>query len=349
VNSRRVLVCWPKVPFVQGGTEALIQALVQNLRNESVETDTIELPLEHSPHEALIRSSAAWRMLDVANGSTEADLLIATKFPSYFVQHPRKIVWLIHQFRQIYDWYGTGYSNFHQPRPDNYQALKWIVEQDRQCLQEAKAIYTISDNVRKRLYDYLGITSEVLYPPPYLQGKFYCDRYDPVILVVQRLESNKRTELLINSLSLLKGNYQVSIIGVGPDEEALRSQVNKLHLNDRITFLGKVSEKDLLQCYASCRLLYYAPFDEDYGFVTLEAFLSKKPVVTTTDSGGPLEFVHHQVNGWIASPEPEQIAEGLQALLENASLAKSWGEKGYRQYRHLNWRNTINVLLKHLS
>lgn len=348
MNGQRVLVCWPKVPFVQGGTEGLIQALVENLRKESLDTDTVELPLQHWPHEALIRSSALWRMLDVGNGNYEADLLIATKFPSYFVQHSKKIVWLIHQFRQIYDWYDTPYSHFQQPRPDNYQALKWIVEQDRQSLQESKAIYAISNNVRKRLFDYLGLESEVLYPPPYLHDQFYCESYDPVILVVQRLESNKRTNLLIDSLRLLKGNYQVWIVGRGPEEEALKSRVNELHLNDRVSFLGKISDKDLLQCYASCRLLFYAPFDEDYGFVTLEAFLSRKPVVTTTDSGGPLEFVNHQVNGWIARPEPQQIAEGLQSLLEDSSLARLWGERGYRQYRHINWKNTINVLLKHL-
>ena len=343
-----MLVCWPKVLYVRGGTEALVHTLVNKLRDESVETDTIELPLQHYPNESLLRSMALWRMLDLNSGADD-DLLISTKFPSYYVQHPRKVVWLIHQFRQIYDWYETEYSTFKKPRPDNYQVLRWIVEQDRQSLQECKAIYTISENVRKRLVKYLGIEAEVLYPPPPMDGKYYCENYDPVILIVQRLEANKRTELLINSLQHLRVDYRVQIVGSGPDESYLRNCMNELHLNDRVEFLGKVSSDHLLQLYARCRVVLYAPYDEDYGFVPLEAFLSKKPVVTSNDSGGPLEFVRHRINGWIAEPNPSSLAQGLQVLLEDSAIAKAWGEAGFQQYSHFSWKKTVDILLKHRS
>jgi glycosyltransferase involved in cell wall biosynthesis len=350
MSAKRVLVCWPKVLYVRGGTEVQVLTLVQKLKEASVETDTIELPLQHWPNDALLRSMALWRLLDLKNGDgSDVDLLIATKFPSYFVQHPKKIVWLTHQFRQIYDWYETEYSAFKQPRSDNYQVLKWIVEHDRQSLEECKVIYTISNNVRERLLKYLGINAEVLYPPPSMEGKYYCRNYEPFILIVQRLEANKRTELLIRSLQHLKGNYRVQIVGTGPEEIAVRNCVNELHLNDRVDFQGRVSSQYLLELYATCRLVFYAPFDEDYGYVPIEAFLSKKPVVTSLDSGGPLEFVRHQINGWIAEPNSEALAQGLQRLLDDASLAQVWGEKGFQQYSHFNWKNTINTLLKHVS
>ena len=48
--------------------------------------------------------------------------------------------------------------------------------------------------------------------------------------------------------------------------------------------------------------IVFAPFDEDYGYVTLESFLAHKPVITTPDAGGPLEFVRDDDNGLICEP-----------------------------------------------
>ena len=64
-------------------------------------------------------------------------------------------------------------------------------------------------------------------------------------------------------------------------------------------------DEDLLALYAGCRAVLYAPLDEDYGYVPVEAFLSQRPVITTGDAGGPLEFVEDGVDGLVRPPEPE--------------------------------------------
>ena len=55
----------------------------------------------------------AWRLLDLSEvDGQRIDLVIATRFPSYLVKHPNKVVWLVHQLRQAYDLHGTRYSDF---------------------------------------------------------------------------------------------------------------------------------------------------------------------------------------------------------------------------------------------
>ena len=48
-----------------------------------------------------------------------------------------------------------------------------------------------------------------------------------------------------------------------------------------------ISDEEKLRLYANCLGVIYPPLDEDYGYITLEAMLAQKPVVTTRDAGGP--------------------------------------------------------------
>jgi hypothetical protein len=75
--------------------------------------------------ERLIPSALAWRLLDLEHvNGVPVDQIICTKFPSYAARHPRKVVWLVHQHRQAYDWYGTPLSDFANTpgRPRNPRA-----------------------------------------------------------------------------------------------------------------------------------------------------------------------------------------------------------------------------------
>ncbi len=344
----RVLVCWPKVLYTRGGTEALVHTLTTRLRMAGHQVDTLALPLLAWPHETVVRSALLWRLLDISNETDHPiDLVIATKFPSYFIMHPRKVVWLIHQFRQVYDWYGTDLSGYDRYRADDLQLVRWIAEHDRIYLQEARAIYTISKNVQQRLKRFLDLEAEVLYPPPPLEGQYYCDAYEPIVLVVQRLEKNKRTDLILRALHHVRVPYQAVIIGTGPEEDALRQMVRDLGLSDRVQFAGRVSDADLLRYYARCRLVVYVPYDEDYGLVPLEAWMARKPVVTATDSGGVLEFLRHEENGLVTPPEPEHLAHAIAILLDDRDLAQRWGETGWMQIRELRWDSVIATLLRH--
>ena len=84
----------------------------------------------------------------------------------------------------------------------------------------------------------------------------------------------------------------------------------------------------MYQLYEEALAVYYGPFDEDYGYVTLEGFAADRPVVTLTDSGGPLEFVADGETGLVAAPEPKAIADAFDRLFVDRDLAARLGAAG---------------------
>src|SRR5690606_35168034 len=93
------------------------------------------------------------------------------------------------------------------------------------------------------------------------------------------------------------------IAGDGPDRERLAALAAGLGVGDRVALPGRIDDATLIELYAGALAVFYAPFDEDYGYVTVEAMRSARPVVTTADSGGVLEFVADGVNGFVCAPD----------------------------------------------
>jgi glycosyltransferase involved in cell wall biosynthesis len=91
----------------------------------------------------------------------------------------------------------------------------------------------------------------------------------------------------------------------------------------------------------------FPPFDEDYGYVTPEAMLARKPVITCCDSGGPLEFVIHRQTGLVAESRPESLAAAMDELWDPGTPAHQWGEAGRQRYAdmHIGWSHVLEKLL----
>jgi glycosyltransferase involved in cell wall biosynthesis len=147
----------------------------------------------------------------------------------------------------------------------------------------------------------------------------------------------------------VRSGARLKIAGQGPVESELRKQIEGLGLGGRVELLGYVSADDLLDLYARCRAAYYAPLNEDYGYVSVEAFLSGKPVITATDSGGPLEFVSDGETGVVAPPDPEALASGIDRLwdLPEATL-RDMGAAGRARVAGINWDGVIDRLTESL-
>src|SRR5918995_574041 len=110
---KTALVCETQVPFVRGGAELLVEQLVTELRARGVTTDRVSLPFKWYPKDEILPHAAAWRLLDLSESNGRpVDLVVASKFPSYFARHPNKVAWLIHQYRAAYELCGTVYSDF---------------------------------------------------------------------------------------------------------------------------------------------------------------------------------------------------------------------------------------------
>lgn len=343
--AKRILICATQVPFVRGGAEQLVDGLADALRAAGHSVDVVQLPFAWHPVARISESALAWRMLDISNvNGTPVDQVICTKFPSYLVRHPRKVVWLVHQHRQAYDQYGTPLSDFTNS-PDDQAVRSLIFRMDRTGLGEARAIYTISQNVSRRLHYFNGLESTPLYPPSRYAGRLHAGRYGDYILAVSRLDEAKRLDLLLAALAHTTGPARALIVGTGPDRERLERLAARLNLGERVRFLGFVADAELIELYAGARAVYYAPVDEDYGFATVEAFGAAKPVVTTTDAGGVLEFVTDGINGYIVPAEPHAIAGRLDALLADAALAERLGRAGQPRVRDISWERVIVALL----
>jgi glycosyltransferase involved in cell wall biosynthesis len=334
----KILVCRPQTPFVRGGAEIFTDTLVAELRARGHEAELVGLPWVTWPNESLVRSAMLWRLLDLGAGSESmADLVIATKFPSYLVRHPNKVVWLVHQLRQAYELHGTELGQFSDSEADR-RILEGIPALDREALGEARRVFATSSNVADRLKRSTGLDAEVMPHPPQ-ELPYRSAAYGDFVLCVGRLDRAKRVELLIEATERDEGLRAV-VVGDGPDRERLEAAAGA-----RVRFTGRLPERELADLYATCRAVYYAPVDEDFGMVPFEAFRAARPVVTTSDAGGPLEVVADQRTGLVVEPEAGAIAVALRELLGDEALARRLGEAGRDATASVSWDGTIDRLL----
>ena len=339
----RIAVCAPQVPFTRGGAEIFADDLVAELRGRGHETDLVTVPYKWYPGERVLSQAFLWRLLDLGESDGRSiDLVIATKFPSYAVRHPRKVVWLLHQFRQAYELDRTELGQFGESAED--RATRRAVQRlDKVALGEARKLFATSRNVAERIKRSTGLDAEVMPHPPQ-ELPYRTDSYDDFVLSVGRLDRAKRHDLLLDALAA-DASLHCVIVGDGPDRERLESVADRHGLDGRARFAGRVDEDELAGLYASCLAVYYAPVDEDFGMVPYEAFLSEKPVVTTTDSGGPLEVVADRRTGLVCEPRAEALAEACSWLRAHVDDAKAWGRAGKEIARRVSWDETIARLL----
>lgn len=330
---------------MRGGAEYLVDGLRAALQAQGYLVDVIQLPFSWHPAPRVLESALAWRLVNVMEVNEEpVDQVICTKFPSYLVRHPRKVIWLVHQFRQAYDWYGTPLSDLTNT-PEDRAVREAIFRMDQRAMREAVACYAISRNVSQRLQYFNGFPSTPLYPPSRYAEQLRIGPYGDYILSPTRLDAAKRVDLLLRAMAHTNERVRAIVTGRGPEQARLEQLAATLGLGERVRFAGFVDDATLVDLYAGARAVYYAPIDEDYGFATVEAFGSARPVITTSDAGGVLEFVEHGVNGYIASPEPRAIAPYLERLMDDVELAAHLGQAGLLRVRDISWQRVLNALL----
>lgn len=344
--SKRILICASQVPFVRGGAELLVEGLRDTLQAHGHTVDLVSLPFAWQPHELIGRSALAWRMLDITKvNDAPVDLVICTKFPSYAVAHPNKVVWLVHQHRQAYDWYGTPLSDFANTAEDRAHR-DLLLRIDRTMLGEAQRRFAISRNVAARLQRFTGLEATPLYPPSRYDGRLHAGPYGDYILSDARLDAAKRLDMLLHALAATQEPVRCLFISTGPEREKLERLASELGLGNRVQFRGYVADDELVELYAGARAIYYAPFDEDYGYTTVQALAAARPVVTTIDAGGVLEFVQDGVNGFVTAPQPAAIAARLDQLWRDPALAARLGANGPACVAGITWGRVVEALIE---
>jgi glycosyltransferase involved in cell wall biosynthesis len=340
----RVAICSTQVPFTTGGAEALAESLHRELLARGFESALITVPFAWIPRLEIVESALAWRLLSLDGPAGEPDLVIATKFPSYLVRHPNKAIWLVHQFRQVYDLLGTSWSDFGRGQRDR-RLIELVRAMDDRAFAEARALFAISANVAERARRHNGVDATVLHPPPRLFDRLEAGPSGDYVLCVGRLEQLKRVELLIESMRLTTTPVRCKIAGDGPQRERLIELVKKHELGSRVELLGRVADEELIGLYRDCLAVYHAPYDEDFGFVTVEAFKAAKPVLTTSDSGAVLELVRDDHNGRVHPPgNPGALAASLDWLWQDRERAAELGRHGLETVAGMSWDGVIASL-----
>jgi glycosyltransferase involved in cell wall biosynthesis len=345
MTVRRVLVCEAQVPFVHGGAEVHVRQLVRELRLRGFLAELVSVPFKWYPKEEILPHAAAWRLLDLSESNGEpVDLLIASKFPTYFARHPNKIAWLIHQYRAAYELCGTEYSDFAHTELD-VGLRDNLVRLDTEMLGECRRIFANARNTAGRLSRFNGLQAEPLYHPPQLAPRLVAGPYGNYVLSVGRIESVKRVDLIIKAMARVCPHLRLLVAGDGTQRANAERLAEQCGVTDRVSFLGSVGDDDLIGLYAGALAVVYPPFDEDFGYVTLEAFLARKPVVTCSDSGGPNEFVVHGVNGFVSSPDPDELADAIRTLDADRPRAAAMGDAGHDVAGRITWDGVIEKLV----
>ena len=347
----KVVIGTVQVPFVMGGAEFLARNLKLALCEGGHEAEIVTMPFIDSPIEQIERHIVAARLMDQeCSWGGRADLFIGLKFPAFYMPHPNKVIWALHQHRAAYDLFDTEYSNI-KSDPAGCSVQRIIMNADNTYLKEAKRIYTIADNVTKRMQRFNHISAHTLYHPCPDMGKFYADHYDDYILMPSRINITKRQMLALEALVHSHSGIKLYVVGKAEAEyekKRMLAFIKEHNLAHRVRFFDYVSQEEKIRLYANSRAVLFIPRDEDYGYITLEAMAAGKAVITAADSGGPLEFVVNGNTGIIAAPSAQSIAKAIDQLAEDKNLAVRYGENGKKRLKDLNisWESVVKELTR---
>lgn len=323
----------------------IARSLVQALREAGHTADIVVTPQNRFGRQASAYLATWFTDVELSDGQP-IDQVISLRYPSYAVRHPKHVCWLNHTMREYYDlWdrFSAGLSLAGRIKERVRRAA--IHASDRYLLtRNVSRLFVQSRTIQRRFRMWPELRSVVLYPPA-PQRPYRCDGYGDYVFLVSRLTRLKRVDLLIEALSQ-SGLSPVRAVIAGEGEElgALQDLARARGVADRVTFAGRISDNELVGHLARCRTVCFPPFEEDYGFVTAEAFASKKPVITCRDSGGPAELVQDGVSGLICDPTPQGIASAIAQVMNDRAAAERMGAAAYDSSVKLNWRDAVAQL-----
>jgi glycosyltransferase involved in cell wall biosynthesis len=290
---------------------------------------------------------ATWRTPVTKIGGRPIDQVISLRYPSYAVRHPRHVCWLNHTMREYYDLW-PSFSATLSPRGLVKERLRRaaIHAADRYLLtRNVTRLVVQSQTIADRLAMWPSLRPDVVHPPAPARP-YRTEAYGPELLFLSRLTRLKRADLVIRALAEpAAARVTLTIAGEGEERPALERLAAELGVASRVAFTGRLTDAEMVARLARCRAVVFPPIEEDYGFVTVEAFASRKAVVTCRDSGGPAELVRDGTSGFVCEPSPAALAVAMQRLAADVSLAERLGAAAFDAGAALTWAGTVRALV----
>ena len=332
-----IITVRPLDPREFGGAERLFDAMVEGFRAAGHDAHEIDVLVDESCFAGIQRGYVAFRELELSG----FDVVISTKAPSWLIRHDHHVCWLVHTMRVFYDMFDGVFSD---PTPELLAQRSAIKEIDTLALSlpNCRKVFAIGAEVATRLETSTGLSAEVMHPPLW-SDEFHCEAFGDYFFLPGRLHPWKRVDLAIEAFKRTRGAVRLLIAGTGESEGALKAAAAG---DPRIEFLGRVDDAQLAALYSSCLAVPFMPLREDYGYVTLEAFASGKPVITCDDSGEAAAIVVDGERGFVTEPNPESVSQAMQRLVDDRDLARSLGLAGHQWVRSLEWPKIVARLLE---
>ena len=343
----KILIVNNMAPFLWGGAEELAVHLEKNLIIAGHDAEILRIPFQWEPANVIPSQMLMVRAFELWN----VDHVIALKFPAYLIRHPNKTLWLLHQYRQAYDLFDVGQSNISADATGD--ELRTIIHNaDNEAFSETRCIFTNSDVTRQRLLKYNGFDAEVLLPPLNDPELFNGGTPQGYVFAGGRVNGMKRQHLLVEAM--VQTAPHVRLVVAGPPEtpdDTLRLQrlVEQHGLQDRVKLdIRFLTGVELARDVNEANACAYLPFDEDsLGYVAMEAATARKPIISSSDSGGVLGLVRHMETGLVADPNPESLAIALNQACRDSDSVKAMGHAAYNLWNDMEilWPATIERLL----
>lgn len=300
-----------------GGAQRFYEGLLGGLLAIGCRAELIPVPADEPSFEMIESNYEHCRQMDL----TEFDVVISTKAPTFAVDHPRHVMYLVHTIR-VFD------DMFHEAFPDagvqQFSERARLHAMDLRAMGPIKAKFAIGHEVADRLYRWRGLHADVIHPPLGVEG-FQCGSVGDYFFLPGRLHRWKRVDLVIKAVLRSSLPLRLVISGDGEAEDELKQLANG---DARIEFPGRISDEQLVDLYSNALAVPFVPVKEDYGYVTLEAFASGKPVLTCHDSGEPVRFVHNGETGLVCEPTPEGLCRAMEWLFTHRDQAAQMGQNG---------------------
>jgi len=339
VNKKVAILATASPSGEAGGAERFYEGLCSALRELGADASVVPVVADEANFESILRSYLRFYDLDLS----AFDGVISTKAPGYVVRHRNHVCYLQHTMRVFYDMFDM---EFPSPSRELLEQRRRIQELDTAALssRRLRKLFVIGEEVRKRLAQFNGLDAEVLYQASNMSG-FREGRFD-YIFMPGRLHRWKRVDLVIRAMKHVKAPVKLMISGTGEDRQTLEELARG---DERIVFLGRLSDEQLLDTYANALAVPFVPYREDFGLVTVEAFHSGKPVITCSDSGEPARLVEKYAAGLVCEPVPAAIGRAIDQLYANPDFARTVGARGLTASEHMSWHATATRLLEALD